>query len=130
MKVFNLTDVPTPLLERLGLVRVSLRVGEETVPPGGQVDVPDRYQAEISTLVRVGAVAIGSRPAGYQPAAPEPTVKTDIPVVPPLRPLPVFESEDVVASMPIEDVEQPSSPDSSDGASKHEGGHGRKRRRG
>lgn len=69
MRVYNLTDVPTPALRAAGLVNVPLKVGGITVQPGESVPIRSALGAT-GRYIRVGAVHVGDAPPkGYTPAA-------------------------------------------------------------
>lgn len=65
MKVYNLTDVPTPVLEARGLVDTPISVGGKSVQPGGDVTVAS-LNADEATFVQCGALAVGEPPASYR----------------------------------------------------------------
>ncbi len=70
MKLFNLTDVPTPELERRHIINATLAVGQHLVPPGDSIEVdktPDLVKA-VASYVEVGAMAMDSLPAAYTAA--------------------------------------------------------------
>jgi hypothetical protein len=107
-RVFNLTDQPTSLLKRQGLVSLPLRVGEKTIPPGGSelVMLTPRVLAEFAGLRAMGAVCIGSTPGWYsqahqmsestKPANSSPPVTVDPaqPVIPPPPRVPIVHAEE------------------------------------
>lgn len=67
MKLFNLTDMPTPVLEKHGLVRQVLVVRSTVIPPGASAEVEntDAARREAKSYVRAGAMAIDILPSGY-----------------------------------------------------------------
>lgn len=67
MKVFNLTDVSTPTLQRLGWVNMVLVAGPALIEPGGEVEVGDTplIRRDIQCFTKQGALAVGSRPPAY-----------------------------------------------------------------
>ena len=69
MKVFNLTDVSTPLLIQRGFINHTFAVGPALLEPGECVDVaPEHIQhirAGLQRLVEAGAIAMGQAPPGY-----------------------------------------------------------------
>lgn len=70
MKVFNLTDVPTKVLEQHGLVSKHIAVGTRMADPGEYVEVEDTptRRADLAHLVTVGALSIDSVPPAYTKA--------------------------------------------------------------
>jgi|SRR5690606_34659698 len=66
MKVFNLTDIPTPELTRSGLVGVFV-VGRTPVLPGQYAEVPDtpRTHTRLRRLIEKKAAALHELPAEY-----------------------------------------------------------------
>ncbi len=67
MKIFNLTDVPTAVLEQRGLVNQHIAVGGRMCSPGEFVAVEDSatLRANVEDLVRIGALAIDQPPPPY-----------------------------------------------------------------
>jgi hypothetical protein len=67
MKVFNLTDVETPLLAQHGFVRQTFVVRDKLIAPGEHADVQNDYLAEraLEHLVPIGAAAVDELPAAY-----------------------------------------------------------------
>ncbi len=67
IKVFNLTDVPTPLLEQHKAANVSIAVGRALVGPGEMCETADdpMTRAHLSHFVAIGALAVDSLPARY-----------------------------------------------------------------
>lgn len=67
MRVYNLTDVPTPTLERHGLVNQSIVVHRRIAAPGEYVEVEtsDSMRVRLSHLLTVGAVSIDQLPPAY-----------------------------------------------------------------
>ena len=83
MKVFNLTDVETPVLKQHGVLNQMFAIGTVLVSPGQSADVADERAVHLASglqhLVSIGALAVGDQPpAGYRLAkerarpAPEP----------------------------------------------------------
>lgn len=70
MKVFNLTDIETPLLKQHGLCQQTFAVGKALLAPGQSADVDDTYLAQLGQglrqLVSCGAAAVGQPPAAYR----------------------------------------------------------------
>lgn len=104
MKVFNLTDVPTPLLERRGLAKTAFKVGSTVVVPGSSVEVKDTgaNRQELASFIAAGAASIGRPPKGYEPAPKEKLQKKESPKP---NPLPVPEPSSLIASKPEESSE-------------------------
>lgn len=71
MKVWNLTDVATPVLQQRALVGVLVRVGDADVAPGAYADVKDnaKLRAELGPLLLIGAVCLGEPPESYKVAS-------------------------------------------------------------
>jgi len=65
VRVYNLTDVPTPALSARGLVGARLKVGSVEVLPGEYRDVPSLSANEQSFLL-CGALSVGEPPAWYR----------------------------------------------------------------
>ena len=69
MKVFNLTDIETPLLKQHKMVNQTLAVGRALLAPGGSADVDetqaDGVRAGMQHLVRIGALAVNNAPPQY-----------------------------------------------------------------
>jgi len=67
MRVYNLTDVPTPTLERHGLVNQSIVAHRRVVAPGEYVEVEtsESMKVRLSHLLTVGAVSIDQLPPAY-----------------------------------------------------------------
>jgi hypothetical protein len=93
MKVFNLTDVETPVLKQRGLCQQTFAVGKALVAPGQSADVDDAYLAQLGPglrqLVSYGAAAVGQPPASYRLAkekmAPVASAPEPAPAQPPRR---------------------------------------------
>lgn len=71
MRVFNLTDVPTKVLEQQRLVGQHIAVGRRMSVPGEYVDVEDPsgiLQSKLTHLLTVGAVSIDRVPPAYAKA--------------------------------------------------------------
>lgn len=67
MKVYNLTDVPTPVLEQRGLNDKQIAVGNRMVAPGEFVEVEDTpdMRSKLEYLLTVQAVSIDNAPPPY-----------------------------------------------------------------
>jgi hypothetical protein len=68
VKVWNLTDVATPVLQQRALVNVSVRVGDADLCPGASLEAKDsaKLRTELGPLLLLGAVHFGEeRPAAY-----------------------------------------------------------------
>lgn len=67
MKVYNLTDISTPVLEQRGLLNQHIAVAGRMVNPGEYVDVEDTptARANLTILLQFGAVAIDKLPPPY-----------------------------------------------------------------
>lgn len=67
MRVFNLTDVKTDVLEQRGLVGQHIAVAGRMINPGEYADVESTVsaRANIEELVRIGALAIDQPPPPY-----------------------------------------------------------------
>jgi len=74
MKVYNLTDVPTKVLEAQHLVNQHIVVGKELVSPGGSAEVEDtpHQRGSLDHLVAVGALSIDKLPPPYALAKSKP----------------------------------------------------------
>lgn len=67
MRVFNLTDISTKVLEQRKLIDQGIAVAKRLVRPGEFVEVEDtaHTRACLQDLLRVGAVAIDIPPPAY-----------------------------------------------------------------
>lgn len=67
VKVFNLTDVPTPQLEQYKLTNQHVVVGRALIAPGESAEVEDTTtnRAALSHYVHVGAVSVASVTPAY-----------------------------------------------------------------
>lgn len=67
MRVFNLTDIPTKVLEQRKLIDQGIAVAKRLVRPGEFVEVEDtaHTRACLQDLLQVGAVAIDIPPPAY-----------------------------------------------------------------
>lgn len=67
MRVFNLTDVGTTVLEARGLVSQHIAVAGRMINPGEYADVEDTamVRAAIAELLQVGALSIDQPPPPY-----------------------------------------------------------------
>lgn len=61
MKIFNLTDVPTPALKNASLVNVSIKVGKYDIKPGQFVEMPF-LPASAAKFRRIDAIFAGEKP--------------------------------------------------------------------
>lgn len=70
MKVFNLTDVATPVLEQRGLFQQHIAIAGRMCNPGEFVEVEDTpiVRADLADLLRIGALAIDQPPPPYTTA--------------------------------------------------------------
>lgn len=71
MRVFNLTDIPTKVLEQQRLVEQHIAIGRRMSIPGEYVDVEDPagiLRAKLTHLLTVGAVSIDQVPPAYAKA--------------------------------------------------------------
>lgn len=70
MRVFNLTDVATPVLEQHGLVNQHIAVARRMVNPGEYADVGDvpNLLHDLQFLLQVGAVTVDRVPPAYSQA--------------------------------------------------------------
>jgi hypothetical protein len=115
VKVFNLTDVSTPVLETRGLVNKGIVVGREIAEPGGYKEVIDspRERKKLHFFLQIGAVSIDKPTPPYlaakaklfeesqgrtprvrpppEPAPPPPPVAEPLPITPP-EDIPVLEN--------------------------------------
>ena len=115
MRVFNLTDVATEVLERYGLVNSSHAVAGVLLRPGKSVDVVDdaSTRARLKRLVERGALSIDEVPASYKVADTVPPATLPAPVAPaePEVAEPVVEE---VAAAEVEEEPLPEAEPSSD----------------
>ena len=67
MKVYNLTDVPTDLLEVRQLVGCPVKVGNTVVMPGTWAEIPDRADAlsDVNRYRVIGVLAVDVLPEQY-----------------------------------------------------------------
>jgi hypothetical protein len=67
MKVFNITDVETPILKQRGLINQTLVVGRVAVKPGESADIQDEPHlvAQVEGYEQIGAMARDQLPAEY-----------------------------------------------------------------
>lgn len=63
MRVYNLTDVPTPVLVSRELVHAPVQVGGVYIQPGDHADVPNPAGAR--DLLTIGAITIDRLPGWY-----------------------------------------------------------------
>jgi hypothetical protein len=70
MKLFNLTDIETPALKRLGWVSMPIVVGHALIEPGGELEVGDTalIRRDIHCYTGPGALAVDARPPAYMVA--------------------------------------------------------------
>lgn len=70
MKIFNLTDIETPVLAQHGFVNQHFAVGDKMIAPGASAEVDDetfaRTQPELQKLIVLGALSAGALPDGYK----------------------------------------------------------------
>lgn len=115
MKVFNLTDISTPVLEQRGLVEQHIAVGRSMIRPGEFAEVEDtpHTRSKLDFLVTVGGVAIDSLPPNYVKAREALAASGGRPS--PLSPLPARHVE-ISETRPASDPQGPP-PDASTEAS-------------
>jgi hypothetical protein len=67
MRVYNLTDVSTPVLERYSLLNQQIVAHRRVIEPGQFVEVEDTptMRARLSHVLTVGAVSIDQLPPAY-----------------------------------------------------------------
>lgn len=67
MRIFNLTDVATPVLEQHKLVDQHFAIARRMVNPGEYVDIEDAPNVlrDLQSLLQVGAVSIDRVPPAY-----------------------------------------------------------------
>lgn len=67
MRVFNLTDIATPVLEQHGLVNQHFAVARRMVNPGEYADIGDAPNAlhDLQFLLQVGAASVDRVPPAY-----------------------------------------------------------------
>jgi hypothetical protein len=67
MRVYNLTDVPTPTLERYSLLNQQIVAHRRIIEPGQFVEVEDTptMRERLSHVLTVGAVSIDQLPPAY-----------------------------------------------------------------
>jgi hypothetical protein len=69
MKVFNLTDVETPVLKQHGMVNHTFAVGALLLGPGDSGDLPSEKESalrtELQRLVGLGALSANELPPAY-----------------------------------------------------------------
>lgn len=63
MKVYNITDIATPILENKGQVNLPVTLGGVLIPPGECREVPNKFRSEASRYP--GALAVDRLPSGY-----------------------------------------------------------------
>lgn len=88
MRVFNLTDVPTKVLEQRGLTQQHIAVARRMVDPGEFIEVADSATTRdgLAYLLQVGAVSIDTLPPAYlrarqaQQARQVENLRTSVPV--------------------------------------------------
>lgn len=70
MRIYNLTDIETPVLRKAGLVNMTIAVGPALLPPGGELEVGDTemLRRDILCFTGTGAIALKVRPASYMVA--------------------------------------------------------------
>lgn len=87
MKVFNITDVETPILKQRGLINQTLVVGRVAVAPGESVELQDEPHlvAQVEGYEQIGAMTRDQVPEEYAVAkargsAPAPEAGSNLPV--------------------------------------------------
>ena len=67
MRVYNLTDVETKQLKRMGWVDRPIRISGTTIPSGGVADLrgTGKEQVEVIQFVHLNLLAIGEPPEWY-----------------------------------------------------------------
>jgi hypothetical protein len=104
VKVYNLTDVPTPALKRAGLCSVDIHVKGQVIPPGKFLDLFTVPHGEVARYLPCGALCLGTPPAAYLKAKAGPA-----PVEEP-QPAPVPVSHETPAPAPEPEPEAPRCP--------------------
>ena len=66
MKVFNISDVETPILVERGLANSPIRVGDTIIPPGTSADVHRKHRA---TAMRFAGALARKRLIGWLPTS-------------------------------------------------------------
>jgi hypothetical protein len=73
MKVFNLTDVPTPTLMQYGMENHTISVAKQALAPGASIEVDAKEEAveraHLEHFLAIGAVAIDELPESYKTGA-------------------------------------------------------------
>jgi hypothetical protein len=73
MKVFNLTDVPTPTLAQYGMENHTISVAKQALAPGASIEVDAKEEAveraHLEHFLARGASAIDEPPASYTAGA-------------------------------------------------------------
>jgi hypothetical protein len=76
MKVFNLTDVPTPTLESYSMLNQTIAVGAQLALPGEFVEIAADDESAVRTslehFLSIGAVAFDTVPDAYKEVRPAP----------------------------------------------------------
>lgn len=68
MRIHNLTDVPTPVLQNAGLVNVPIKTSGVIVQPGAHADVA-RLSSDAERFIKLNALFIGAdAPKAYKEA--------------------------------------------------------------
>lgn len=73
MKVFNLTDVSTDVLEQYQMLNHTIEVGGQSVGPGASIEVDEpeaQLRSRLEHFLAIGAVALDSPPEKYLGKAP------------------------------------------------------------
>lgn len=98
MKVFNLTDVPTKVLEQRGLVNRTIVVGKLVLVPGAHGDSEDtpHIKRKMDFMLKVGALATGTLPPPYALAKAQ--LQKSQAILPESRIRPVAEAKPAAAS--------------------------------
>ncbi len=96
MKLFNLTDVPTPTLKQYSLVNSHIVVGRELLAPGASADLTDDAvtRAGLSHYVTVGAIAVDTLPPSYVVAKEKEKAASSLVLVTPKDPVPFSKKKD------------------------------------
>ena len=86
MRVHNLTDIPTEVLNKYGHIDQQIVVGTELCAPGGSVEVGDtiHLRSQMEHLVSLGALAVGALPPSYASAKAKKAKTADVIVAVPI----------------------------------------------
>lgn len=84
MKVFNLTDVTTDVLEQYQMSKHTIVVGTQSIEPGSSVEVSAEEEAaaraHLAHFIAIGAVAIDECPEAYTKGKTVPAKPVEPPV--------------------------------------------------